>query len=266
MGSIGSFLKDFCDLEDINIKNTRLPQGTDAIYEHARGGARKGVIKLGQYANALLLGHEIRHAWQHLRLPPELFYPSSAQAQILLDRFIEADARAIEFGVALQTIHEMRVENGYAWSLLASMGDCQKEIIECSVEKLDEICSSPEKLKQAMRQAFDGWIAISPAAPSSYREKTEKTLRIAHISKIGKRFFDIVNGGRQPIPCYTESDMDGDYPGNLAAALGFLGDHMNGNYLMETKGPAFNSPFYTRICDFRLECAVDGINARFPRL
>lgn len=74
-----------------------------------------------------------------------------------------------------------------------------------------------------------------------------------------RRVFSFVSGGHGIMPVYTRESLDPEYPQKLAEALGFLGDKMGGNYLTETSGPAFNSDFYTRVCNYRLERSVARI-------
>lgn len=261
-GDIGKYLARFCEEMALDMKESDdLPEDTEGLYLHTRGSVLKGNILFGKKINVLLLGHEIRHAWQHLRLPPALQNPDSAQGQIFLDRFIEADARAIEFGVALQTIHAMRTSHRYSYNLIACFDRYQKEICESSMERLEEICASPAEIKMAMRRAFDHWIAIGPTQ-KEYDENTQKTLDMARTGHHLRKVFNFFSGGRGVLPVYTRDHLDPAYPQKLAEAIGFLGDDMGGNYLTQTTGPDFNSAFYTRICHYRLERAAAQISRR----
>lgn len=261
-GGLGAFLAVFKDEKVIEFKyNESMPDDVRGRYVYRQGSRVEGFIEMRYEAHAAVLGHEIRHAWQHLCLPDSLAYPDSPEKQVMLDRFVEADARAVEFGVALQTIHNPGSdESRYAGNLMASLDDYQKEIFEHSAKMLHEISNSPDLFRQAMRQAFDRWIAFSPAAGEHYRTQTEGALRDASASGgLLKGLFNVRN--KWGSPRYAAKGL-GDYPQRLAEALGYLGDRMEGNYLTDTKGLAFDSKFYTRICDFRLERAVEGLSRR----
>lgn len=262
-GGLGAFLADFRDRKKIEMRyNDSMPHNVKARYTYRPGSRENGAIEMRYAAHAATLGHEIRHAWQHLCLPPvSLACPDSPEKQVMLDRFMEADARAVEFGVAIQTIDDQESQDSrYAGNLMASLDDYQKEIFEHSAGKLHEICNSPALFRQAMRQAFDRWMAFSPNASEHYRAQTEETLKGAVVSGgLLRSLFNVRNKGGSPR--YTAKGL-GDYPQKLAEALGYLGNRVEGNYLTDTRGPAFNSEFYTRICDFRLERAVENLSRR----
>ena len=250
-GRIGNFLAEFLADKKIPIRKNDSYIG-QANYTPAPLSV--GHIEVGTHMNASVLGHEIRHAWQHLELSSALLNPRSAQDFILFKRFIEADARAIQFGVSLQTIHAFRSDNNYAYNLIGCLNRSEKDICERNVERLEEICSSPKEIKMAMRRAFDNWIAVGPAQ-RVYEDQIRDIISTKdHGSLLQKSFAKLAGN-----PQFTEKEMNPDYPQQLAAALGSLGDKMEGNYLTETDGPDFNAPFYTRICNYQLEREVARI-------
>lgn len=224
-----------------------------------------GNIRIGELANALLIGHELRHACQFMTLPGEVLSPQSPEEAVLLGHFLEADGRAFEFGLTIQIVNEMRLMqdedgyvygNEYAHNLLASLDDYEKEVLEYSLPKLKEICNSPEKFKQAMRQVFDLWITIAPNAPEAYREETEKTLDMAISSEWKHKVMGVLKDGLTMRPNYISRGIRPEYVQKLVESLGNLGPSVPGNYLTDTKGLDFTSEFYTRVCDFRIEDKV----------
>lgn len=240
--------------------------GLSATYHHISGTRIPGVIKVNLLVNALLLGHELRHAWQHLTLPGEVLCPRTPEEKILLDHFLEADGRATEFALTIQMAHSMGIHqradgrvygNEYAHNLLACLDPYQKEVLEYDLKKMDEIVASPQKLKQAMRQVFDLWITQVSLAPEVYRQETEKHLGFAkRQGKLEAIFNRYIRGGLSSLPQFTEQGIRPAYVEMLTKSLGELCG-MGGNYLTESKGPAFTSEFYTRICDVRLEKAAN---------
>ena len=262
--AIGQYLYEFSKHINIQYKPSRkLFDREGAAYVAKRGSRKPGYILYGEFCNAAIVGHEIRHATQHLTLPTDLLNPSSAEEQILLDRFIEADARAIGFGITLQIVHELKLSNDYAFHLLGYLDDHEKEICDYSYEKLNVICASPKKLKQAMRNVFDWWIAHGPQLHGSYDKDTENTLKMAQASKLYRAFFNSRNKDKDKLlatPCYDRTGIDPAYVEErnpLASS-----DNMEGNYLTETKGPSFTDEFYTRPCQYRLEREAETLKNR----
>lgn len=226
------------------------------MYVRIRGSRKKGHIKYGNSINALILGHEIRHGWQHLCLSENLQNPTSPDEKILLDRFIEADGRTIEFGVTLQIVHSMGLDNAYAQNLFASFDKYEKQICEYSIEKVKELGSSPTALKQAMRQVFDWWIAHAPVAPKDYDNQTEDLISSGTSNKLYGLFYKITNKGCAPQQYFNNTGINPKYVQDLVKELGELGEHMDGNYLTETTGLDFMNEFYTRPCNYKLERAA----------
>lgn len=267
--NIGKTVVDIVGGDKIKIENNYLING--AIYHHTTGMRTLGHIEIGRMANALLIGHELRHAWQFMTLPGHVLSPNSPEEQVLLDHFIEADGRAFEFGLTIQIVNDMGVfktangeyyGNEYAHNLLACLDPYEKEVLEYSLTTLKDICDSPAKFKQAMRQVFDLWITIVPVAPEAYKAETEKHLQAAERSIVTKLFNRIIRGGLSGKPNYVSSGIRPQYVQSLIESLGQLGDSMPGNYLTETTGLDFTSEFYSRICDFRLENSVGAANQR----
>jgi hypothetical protein len=252
--SIGRFLGEGAKKLEIKIEyNSEMSENSDGTYIRMRGFRRQGKIEYGDHMNALILGHEIRHVWQHMSLSSGVQNPISPEEQILLDRFIEADGRAVEFGLTIQIAHEMTLNHEYAHNLLACFDGYEKEICEYSIKKIEELGQRPDLLKQAMRNVFDWWVAHSPTAPDVYDQGTEESLKMGTKNTFYKAVFDLVNKGFSPRPCYIRSGIDAAYVENLVEELGSLGSIMGGNYLTESDGLSFTDEFYTRPCQYRLE-------------
>jgi|GEM_PF-2660191 len=261
-GPLGASLHEFSKTRKIIFRENDELEDVEGRYIYHPRKAKAGVVEYGDSVNAMILGHEIRHGWQHLALPVKILHPTAPAEKVLCSTFLEADARAIEFGVALQTIHTLRDNNEYSHSLIISLDQYQKEICAYSMDKVNEICNSPVKLKQALRDAFDGWIAISPAM-EPYEARKYSELKKSSVGRIRRCFNDFMQGGRHVVPCFSRTTMNPDYPRAVAQALGDMGAGA-GNYLSESKGPDFNDDFYTRPCNYQIETQIETIRAAMP--
>ena len=254
MSDIGAWLANSAQKAGIRFeRNKQLPDNTEGQYNLASGTRVPGKVEYGQHLNAMILGHELRHGWQHLKLPADCLNPQSPDEFILLDRFIEADGRAVEFGITLQIAEAMHFNHEYSWHLLASLDDYEKQICEYDTAKAQEIARSPEKLQQAMRRAFDLWISQTPYAPAAYDDQAQDRLQSASTSKLYKIFFRVARNGLSPKQAFTRTGIDPAYVDKLVHNLGYLGDQMRGNYLTATNGPSFTDRFYTLPNNYKLE-------------
>lgn len=249
-GSIGKSIVDFTSSQGIEVhKEENLPAHVHGKYVPRTFSKDKIIYE--KKLNALILGHEGRHAWQYRSLPSKLREPSSGHGQIIFDRFIEADARAVHLGAVFQMAASMNVKNCYVRDVLKSLSEHEREIYGHDPNNISKIADSPEKLKQAMRKSFDAYIRLGIA--SEYDEQTSRKIDSAKKSKLSRAFFISVLGGNAFVPCHTQDKMDENYPSALAEHLGRLDQGWQGNYLLDTDGPEINSAFYTRVCNYRLE-------------
>jgi hypothetical protein len=257
--SIGVCQLDFKEKSGIAHAEVKMPEHQLGAYLHDVGSRRPGRIQYSERALSSTLSHELRHAWQHLCLPVSLRNPDSPQGVVLLQRWLEADARAVAFASVVQAVSVLE-KSAYTDALVATLDDHPKQVLEYSFDTLNKMAESPPALKQAMRQVFDGWLSLHVPQAQCYTEQTEETLRRASTSRARKAFYKAFNGGRERVHCFTRAEMDPGYPRALAAELGKV--EGMGNYLTETQGASFDSGFYARISDFRLERQVKAIQAR----
>lgn len=245
-------------------RNDNLPADTLARYVYQIGSGKPGKVEYKNVPRTHQFGHEYRHAWQHLELSRDIPEPSSPEEVVLLERFQEADAAAFEFGVAVETVNRRIFKAGFesekpaGFKIFGKLSNDWKGIIG-PVENVRDLCLAPEKLKQAMRRAFDLAIAHFPAS-EGYRKQAEKKMgdpvvetKKARVSGLARLFFKRPRGEVGAVRVYARRGIDPAYVQKLVDALGYMGPEMPGNYLTETKGPAFDSEFYTGINDIQLE-------------
>lgn len=239
-----------------------LPENTEARYVRIYNQKTPGTVEYGKRIHATLLGHELRHVWQHLSPAFAEIRPQSPEEQILHDRFMEADARAVEFAITAECAYALGRWNLYAQNLVACLDPYQKEILLFSDKELTHISSQPAAMKQAMRMAFDKWIGMSPLQPK-YDEQTEKTISLSETGFWSRTFSRIANRGKESYPpSYSYRGISPDFLPRLTQALGGMGPYREGNYLLDTNGLPFDDPFYTRTCNYRLESRAARITPR----
>lgn len=258
---IGRFLCNLTQKEGIKInRNWNLPENTEALYISSPIAGKFGHFEIGNRVHATLLGHEMRHFWQDFSGIRTRMQPISAEEYILMNRFIEADARAIELGITIQVAASLRLDNDYASHLVACLDHEQKRILEYDVDKLERAAHEPALMKQILRQGFDNWIVLSPAQ-KAYDERTETEIREQEKAERSIRY-RLSGGARRHSKAveFTATGLRPAFVATLVEALGVLppGEHNNettggGNYLIESKGLDFADSFYTRICNHRIE-------------
>lgn len=256
----GGHLLEFSKRKKIMmIRNEEMTGNDVARYIHVFGNYKPGHIEYGEFMHAVILGHELRHVEQHLSPVMRQVMPTSPEEHILLSRFIEADARAVEFGIAMQIIGDMGHKNDYGQNLLACLDRYQKQICRFSFSEVDRLGHEPLRLKHAMRTAFDCWMAFSPSQ-TLYEDLTRDAIKMTRAGRIERAFATLVNRGTDPIPRYTRRGISPEFLQTVTEAFGQLGGGtLPGNYLTETKGLPFDNPFYTRINNYKLERLADRL-------
>lgn len=254
--------------------SSALPDDTLARYVYEAGTRNPGKIEYKDHPLPQHFGHELRHAWQQMELPEDVLNPVSPDEAILLNRFKEGDAAAVELGIAVQLIYFLRYCSSFetdkriANKIFTGLSQDQKSIIGSKIDAVIALHNSSDNLKQAMRRAFDLAIAHMPAS-KGYRKQAEEHLGAPatgakhRIRGLARLFFKRPSKQSGHIR-FSRRGIDPAYVQKLVNALGFMGEEMPGNYLTDTKGPAFNSRFYTGTGDFRLERHADamGVGAR----
>ncbi len=266
LSAIGKQLVSFSEENQIKcVFLDNMPENTEARYSSVMGSKKPGIIQHGTRVHAALLGHELRHAWQDLVCNPKIQPPQSPEEQIIYDRFIEADASAIEFMITIQCVAGMGVSNVYSENLIGCLDSYQKQICLYSSEELLRLANEPLALSQATRQAFDQWIVRTPIA-SGYDLMTEQKIALSKTGEL-KRFF--ARGGMaiseqsfdDIYPRYTRRGVDPQFVEKLVDVLGDIGmQGRDSNYLRDSEGLPFMDEFYTRICNYRLEKLAESIS------
>lgn len=251
-GKIGAFIHKFLDENEIPITNADLPENCHGVF--AMQGLEKGKILTGDGVNALILGHEGRHAWQYNTLKQDF---TSPEEFVLRECFFEADARAIHFGLTLQIMHNLR-SHIYCRRLKDILTPYEKEFISGGEEEIARIVKRPEVMAQTMRESFDKWI-IHWTATQRYDDNIIKNMNNIPHARIKKGSLRGQLANLFNLPHFKGRGIRPDYPESLAQSLGFTGDPDIPNYLLDTTGPALNSDFYTRICNYRVEREADKI-------
>lgn len=203
------------------------------------------------------LGHEFRHAWWFLKGKKKLLPPVSVEEFVLLQHFIEADGRAFGFAILAQAAAFMGEDDKYIKNLLPVLTSDEVEECAGSFKRLCQIGEKPDLLKKAMRRQFDRWIALSPVALTYDREIAREILpmRKARSFELCVRalFGDAIFSKKGVIrPSFVQ---------DLVEKVGVCGNRFN--YLTETKGLPFTDPFYTRLCNYRLEREAAAIRPSF---
>lgn len=254
--SLGRSISGFIERQGIEIDSSAsIPPDVYAWYVT---GTKRIEYNALHRPNALILAHEGRHAWQFLTLPAHLLHPANPVDTVIAGRFIEADARALHMGVALQTIAHFGASKDYPQALLNVLtAPWEKAIHKDSLAAVDGICASPGRLKQAMRQAFDFWMAYGIMA-DRYESKIAAVVADGAAAGLSARFAKHASPRRRNRLAHAFTSAAGDpaFPLRLAERLGDLGESIGGNYLLDTKGPPLDSALYTRISTPVVEKAV----------
>lgn len=268
LSAIGENLVSFAEAYRIKyILLEEMHENTVTIYARQHAGQKPGVVQHGRCLHAALLGHELRHAWQHLVCEPMMPTPQSAEEQILYDRFMEADARAIEFMLTVQCVSSMGTSNIYAENLIACLDDYQKRICLYSDKELLRLASEPAALKQATRQVFDQWIVRSPFQ-LKYDESTEEIIKLSQtggLQRLFSRMGNVILGNsfRDSYPHYSKQGVSSEFIDGVVDVLGKTGViNEEENYLRDSKGLSFDNEFYTRICNYHLEKCTKSVDIK----
>jgi hypothetical protein len=264
-GALGAYFHRFAKEKHIPIRmNYKLDRNTQAAYCYSPyRSASNGHIEYGRRGlNALLLAHELRHAWQHVTLPSGILAPSDPQSYIMARRFVEADARAVHLGATLQIINGLRPDHVYSKTLLNMILKEEKFIINPVTIDIDEVALDERALKQVMRDAFDQWmihLIDSDYDAEIYQRMAEGEKLSNKVGKWGQKGLKL---SMPLMPIFNQASMNADYPMALATAMGNLEPVVKGNYLLDTQGPDLTSEVYSRISHPHLERAVERIHHR----
>lgn len=257
----GKFLSEFAEKSGVGLQQSMsMPNGTLAHYIHGEHSRQPGMVEYASFLTPSILGHEYRHAWQHLT--GIMAIPAgSPEEMILRDRFIEADARAFEFATAVEYIAAVGVKNNYARCMLGAMESWSKEILRYSEDEVLRLGQDAEALKQAMRHVFDRWISLTPRAEiynTLSIEALEKTRKPGRLSRLFKGqvldvVFDMLDPAAPPEKMFQYRGVTPAFVDGLVKRLGQMDETGHDNYLTQTAGLPFTHDFYTRVHDFRLE-------------
>lgn len=257
----GKMLYDFAEKSGVVLRQSMsMPNNTLAHYVHGEDTLHPGVVEYACFLTPAILGHEYRHAWQHLNglmaIPV-----GSPEEMIMRDRFIEADARAFEFATAVEYISATGVKNNYARCMLGAMEGWSKEILHYSEDEVMRLGQDADALKQAMRHVFDRWISLTPLA-ETYNNLSlgalERTRKPGMLSRLFKGqvldvVFDLLDPAAPADKSFQHRGVTPAFVDDLVTRLGQMDEAGHGNYLTQTTGLAFTHAFYTRVHDFRLE-------------
>lgn len=210
------------------------------------------VIEHGISVNALIIGHELRHAWWVMVGDKGNLKPVSPEEYILRERFMEADARAIEVGLMSQIAYAYPYEDDYVQHLLASLEPLDLESFGYSYNRLCAVGRDPQMLKATMRAHFDKRIAVSPAEAFYEQKIFEKVdSLLSPPSSSGIRGL-IRRMAATEVTLPSSGVIRPEFVNDLINRMGVYNDNGD-NYLTQTKGPDFMNPCYTRVCNYRLE-------------
>ncbi|MCC6598461.1 MAG: hypothetical protein IT559_06695 [Alphaproteobacteria bacterium] len=187
---IGADIFKFLEDKEIEItENKDMPEDVEGRFISPSSGEGNGRIEYGRHVNALILAHEGRHAWQYANLPGEIKAPPAPQDYVLVERFKEADARAIHFAVTLEICHSMRVGHSYSEKLLDCLSPSEKDLYKNDPDYIETLCANKKKFGQVVREAFDFWMI--QGLGTDYDDQIQLALSQAGKSEIKRSFFPV---------------------------------------------------------------------------
>lgn len=260
---IGLFLTAFEGAEKITCHYDENLEPSTARFSCSRkkdGSVLNPVIDYGESLNVLIMGHELRHAWWFMAADEVSLKPASPEEYILKKRFIEADARAISVGLAAQVYYESDAKPDYIKHLLATLDATERETFRRSRSWLRTVGSDNDLLKTTMRAHFDKWIALSPAQSRYDGLLLDELDSLLSPTSLLDPEALVRRKGSTEMAFPPSRGVRPEFVQALVGKMGVYNDQKD-NYLTQTEGLDFMDPFYTRICNYRLEQLVSKVLA-----
>jgi hypothetical protein len=134
-------------------------------------------VTVGPGMHAGVLGHELRHAWQHNEIPIEKQLMKSPRDALAHIRLVEADARAVGIFLGMQDMR-MRGRNQKA-AEEQSIDDLDRMAVRQFYRHMDRAAGKPEDISIMLRMMFEMYMRLAPTFEAYERMAVDHLLSMA---------------------------------------------------------------------------------------
>ena len=196
-------------------------------------------IHVAPGVHAGVLGHELRHAWQHSAMPAHLYRPSSPREFLGLMRMMEADAHAV--GSYLGMMAMSMQGYGFSKAMDEALDSIERAIVRNFYKDIGRSGNNVQQTALMLRMIFEMYMGAAPQFQQYEDYYARRILRVAEHEASGtrtalSRIAGIFNreAGAELGHCFTRRAPDRAVMQEMAGIVGQMPGSA-GHYIFHTQ-------------------------------